>query len=430
MYTISLIFTLLVILICEPWHLNAYQNGHDLDSLLVASDDNLARLSIPGAILEPFHVSDISGSKSADFDVKNNCLYWSNSDTQEIRRKCFNNGANDTEEVLYTSMGNANAFTSIAYDWTSGLLYFTDSSNWQIRVIDTTMKTAPFQRSIIFDPDYCITLHLAIHPGRGYLFWAAQSEYDIRIYRSNLDGTKIKRLHSFLSTSGYGYAFSYITIDYDLERIVWSNLYDTKIGSTDFNGGDIRVYYRRAHALAVAGDYMYWFDNDELTFQRMKYKERDAATNVTQFIDDPPVEQLNLANNQQRSSLRLISPSLQSTTNACSNKEHGKVCSHVCVGAPNNEFACLCPETMEIIDRYPGKCLCPGARVPMPDGKCPELKNNCDRNEFECSNNECLPDFLACDGERDCSDGADEVNCSPCLPYSHRCESDGRCVPE
>lgn len=38
-------------------------------------------------------------------------------------------------------------------------------------------------------------------------------------------------------------------------------------------------------------------------------------------------------------------------------------------------------------------------------------KNNCDSSEFRCSDGQCIYSNWKCDGDKDCNDGSDEVNC-------------------
>lgn len=55
----------------------------------------------------------------------------------------------------------------------------------------------------------------------------------------------------------------------------------------------------------------------------------------------------------------------------------------------------------------------------------------CEADEFQCEDNECIPLDRKCDGRRDCNNGLDEYDCPvinpPCPAGSHRC-SDGTCI--
>ncbi|XP_075696695.1 basement membrane-specific heparan sulfate proteoglycan core protein [Rhinoderma darwinii] len=67
--------------------------------------------------------------------------------------------------------------------------------------------------------------------------------------------------------------------------------------------------------------------------------------------------------------------------------------------------------------RPPPKTPIDGARV-------------CQRDEARCPNGQCIPREYLCDGERDCKDGGDELNCgtpSPCEPNEFKCRN-GRCA--
>lgn len=63
----------------------------------------------------------------------------------------------------------------------------------------------------------------------------------------------------------------------------------------------------------------------------------------------------------------------------------------------------------------------------------PMSLGECQSNQFQCHTNECISIIWACDGNKDCFDGSDEVNdfCSThqCPAEYFRCNTTGQCIP-
>lgn len=53
----------------------------------------------------------------------------------------------------------------------------------------------------------------------------------------------------------------------------------------------------------------------------------------------------------------------------------------------------------------------------------------CRGGAFQCENRNCTPSATICDGVDDCGDGSDERNCTlPCPDIEFKCVSNGRCI--
>uniref|UniRef100_A0AC35TH76 Very low-density lipoprotein receptor n=1 Tax=Rhabditophanes sp. KR3021 TaxID=114890 RepID=A0AC35TH76_9BILA len=65
-----------------------------------------------------------------------------------------------------------------------------------------------------------------------------------------------------------------------------------------------------------------------------------------------------------------------------------------------------------------------------------DAKKLCESNEFECANNGCIQKFWVCDGDDDCGDGSDELNCMKmaagelCDPTEFKCAHSKQCIPQ
>ncbi|XP_035236655.1 basement membrane-specific heparan sulfate proteoglycan core protein-like isoform X3 [Anguilla anguilla] len=95
------------------------------------------------------------------------------------------------------------------------------------------------------------------------------------------------------------------------------------------------------------------------------------------------------------------------------------------------------PDCMDMSDELACETLDPQEPIPTPARPLPDREpprqpvgGPCKAGQATCQNGECIPRDYLCDGERDCTDGSDEIKCgtpSPCEPNEFKCQN-GRCA--
>ncbi|KAF2902543.1 hypothetical protein ILUMI_03643 [Ignelater luminosus] len=377
--------------------------------LLIALRNRISRFDLTTQKLEDLPVQDLKNAIAIDLDMKNNCVYWADIETDTIGRQCFNNGS--SPEILVST--DLESIEGMAYDWISHHLYFVDGNRARIEMIKTDINHSGRMRKTILDSRNLIKPRgIAVHPAAGYLFWTDWASDNASVSRSNLDGTNIKVLFSKPEVQWP----NGITIDHIAERIYWVDAREDYIGSSDLHGGRFKKIIKNntlvshPYAIAVFKDNLYWNDwKQNAVFSADK--DHGVAIKL-------------LLNQRLLMDLKVYTRSMQEGTNACANAS----CSYFCVGAPKQSYTCLCPDGMEMVN---GECLCPGKIQPFRNMTCPSIANTCSKEHHICNNGICIPNGWRCDGEDDCGDGSDEAHCAPqtCDPNYFACKDNGKCLP-
>lgn len=379
--------------------------------LLVAQREHISRIDLAEEKLEKLPVHDLKNVIAIDFDMLNNCLYWADIVNDTIGRQCFN-GTNAPEILVETDLSS---IEGMAFDWVSKLLYYVDGVKMRIQVIRTDISTMGRMRRTILGPNNLQKPRgIAVHPMNGYMFWTDWAPGNASVSRANLDGTAVKRL--FVEPvvewpNG-------ITIDHIAERVYFVDARQDYIGSSDFDGQKFKRlisqnnWVSHPFAVAVFKDNMYWDDWKE---SMIFVADKDHGLGISPIMGEL----------SGLMDLKVFAHSIQQGTNACANNT--KACSHICVGAPNQGFTCLCPDGMVMIN---GKCMCPEGVEPYQNNTCPRVASTCSANQFTCNNDVCIPLFWQCDGENDCGDRSDEINCrsqKTCFP-NFKCDNNTKCI--
>ncbi|KAL6422754.1 hypothetical protein ACFW04_010753 [Cataglyphis niger] len=381
--------------------------------LLVAQREHITRIDLKDNKIEMLPVHDLKNVIAIEFDMKNNCLYWADIVNDTIGRQCLKNGTNYPEVLVENDLSS---IEGMAFDWVSKVLYFVDGVKMRIQIVRTDISTMGRMRRTILGPNVLQKPRgIAVHPMNGYIFWTDWSPGNASVSRANLDGTDVKRLFVKPTVEWP----NGITIDHIAERIYWVDARLDYIASSDFEGkrfkkiiaNDARVSH--PFAVAVLKDNMYW---DDWKQSMIFVANKDHGVGINTIIGFQIVGLMDL---------KIFAHSVQIGTNECATNN---TCSHICLGAPGGSHVCLCPDGMVMTD---GKCLCPGGIKPYDNSTCPRIASTCSSNQFACNNGVCIPEFWKCDGDNDCGDNSDEVNCNraTCSPNNFECDSN-TCIPK
>uniref|UniRef100_A0A6P7GQQ3 Sortilin-related receptor-like isoform X2 n=1 Tax=Diabrotica virgifera virgifera TaxID=50390 RepID=A0A6P7GQQ3_DIAVI len=377
------------------------------DFLLFAQRENIFKYNLIRNNLEQLAVPNLKNAVAVDFDMADNCVYWSDLTDKNIGRRCFVNG-NATEILVSDDI----SVEGIAFDWISKTLYFVDSVRAKIGLIRTnTNHNGRMRRTILNSTVLTKPRGIVVHPSQGYMFWTDWFPHTPSVNRANLDGSSNMTLFGRDKVEWP----NGITIDYFANRLYWIDAGLDYIGSSDLHGdGFVKVVSNtdvvsHPFAIAVFKDNLYWDDwkrNSIFSSDKENFKGAQVI----------------LKERRGLMGLKVVEYGIQIGTNACTNT----TCPYICVGLPKNRAACLCPDGLTMND---GKCMCPGNIEPLANLTCPSVAQTCAPSFFMCEDGRCLPNDFRCDGEFDCIDRSDEANCPlpNCTEGQFQCEN-GKCI--
>lgn len=282
-----------------------------------------------------------------------------------IGRKCLN--GNQSVEILYKPIpiivewvpkGKyvplVSTILGMSYDWISELLFLlVGSSPFKIKIEAlSTSFTKPRMRTTIIE-NINSPGGIAVHPVAGYLFWTDRSYIKKSINRANLNGEDIRIL---FTTEDIEMGIpAGIAIDFETNRIYWTDSGIGYVGSSDLNGKSftkkVLEFGSRtilADVVAINGHLMY--------FNKSPTDDCEVETDSV-FSADKESESMNEicilhGNMTTIFDIKAYGYSKQTGTNEC---ENSNKCSHFCIGAPMKMYSCLCPDGMTMSKN--GECL-------------------------------------------------------------------------
>ena len=383
--------------------------------LLVSQRQSIVRINlVDPEDVEVLPLTNVNNVITLEFDVDDNCVMYGDIELDKIFIQCLNGSK---PRVLVEA--NLNSVEGMAYDWIAKTLYFVDGTRRTVDMVRVDMNYGGrMRKNVLGEKALTKPRGLAVHPAYGYLFYSDWNDKRPHIGRANMDGTDLK---TFFQKPLVQWPNG-ISVDHIANRVYWVDAHKDFIASCDIYGRDFKKVLGsipelvHPFAVAVHKELMYWDDwNKKAIFFADKNSGKGLQTlrgNMTGAMD-----------------LKIFSSVQRSGNNSCS----GNPCSHICVPMPApKHFRCLCPDGMKSSPGEHNRCVCPdGKSEPNANGTCAQSGGTCTGDQFTCSNGLCVPKLWKCDGDDDCGDNSDEVECAreSCRHYQFRCDN-RKCVPD
>ncbi|XP_043847881.1 sortilin-related receptor [Dromiciops gliroides] len=373
--------------------------------ILYAMRKSIYRYDLSSGAIEQLPVTGLRAAVALDFDYEHNCLYWSDLALDIIQRLCLN-GSSGQEVIINSGLETVEA---LAFEPLSQLLYWVDAG---LKKIEVANPDGDFRLTIVNSSLLDRPRALALVPKEGLMFWTDWGDLKPGIYRANMDGSSIYRIVSEDVKWPNG-------ISVDDDWIYWTDAYLDCIERINFNGQQRSVILDslpHPYAIAVFKNEIYWDDWSQLSiFRASKYSGSQMEILVSQLTG--------------LMDMKIFYRGKTTGSNACVSKP----CSLLCLPKANHSKSCKCPEgvSSSILPSGELRCDCPRG-YEMKNNTCVKEENTCLRNQYRCSNGNCINSIWWCDYDNDCGDMSDERNCPTTicdLDSQFRCQESGTCIP-
>ncbi|CAK8674679.1 unnamed protein product [Clavelina lepadiformis] len=272
-------------------------------------------------------VTDIKNGIDVEHDDKEGYIYWAEQTVGDIRRVHID-GTNRTIFAVLATIGSPN---SLAIDWMSRNLYFTNPAGKSIEVIkmDSNKNGAFLHRTVVSnvggDTGVGAPMGIAVDPIHAKLYWSDQGLGGVppKISRCDMDGSELENIITGVSD------IQHIALDIPEQRIYWAEQNPGVIKSANFDGSDVNTIVDNVISpmgITVLDDYIYYSD---LSLELIERAEKTNGNNqITLRTDIQNVNSLKVYNRPV------------GKPNSCFVSNGG--CEQFCFPVKSNFFQCAC----------------------------------------------------------------------------------------
>ncbi|KAK3597987.1 hypothetical protein CHS0354_042340 [Potamilus streckersoni] len=361
-----------------------------------------------------------------DFDYLDNCIFWGDNSYKEIRRLCLD--GNHSIEVLHNS--SIEQIEGLEYDWLGGNIYWIDA---KLKTLEVSRKNGNFRRHLfkgapVLEKPRALTLD----PRHGWMYWTDWSDSNPRIVKAYMDGQPNSVKVIVNGTERLQFPNG-ITIDFQTERLYWTDAGLDRIMSCDMDGWNVTTilsgtsYVPHPYSIGIYKNIMYWTDWVRNGIMAADKFHGYGFMNLTSYAISGVMD------------MKVLSLTDQQGTGPCS--EVNGLCSELCLAKPvgvnktsSTNRTCRCGDSTRVSVIVAGldELCCPNEHINPQTGQCLPINAtiNCSADQFTCRNSHCIPATWRCDEDDDCGDMSDELNCAykDCSKDEFQCDN-GRCIP-
>ena len=311
--------------------------------LMVIKENQIADISLMAADQVTGHITpviDVKVGTSVDYDIKNNDIYWvetdkENQDNGTLYKTSLGGGDKIDFFATETDSGIVGSPYCLAFDWVGRNMYVGNVEASEISLIRVDGKLK--YRMLILDntgEDTGVSepISMALHPASGRLFWLDRGGRGVpsKVGKVNMDGSEPEVI-----VSGDLQQPEVLTIDLQKEILYFSSSHDPKIESCNLDGSNRQVILSakkndpiaKPTGIAVLDRRLYYVDPK---YEKVSRVDASDGSNEEVLIDNEVhLRSLNIFRKRQRP-----------LNHPCLRNRGG--CTHICIPFGRNQRKCGC----------------------------------------------------------------------------------------